>query len=251
MRPSVSTVTRLSGSGKSSVVSQKSTAWHEIHSNAVGRQRGQNRLLRAIHAGKRLSDHLDVAPLDRGSPPSRNRNRSAAAFFGISCRSTSAKAPGPPDCCETCSSGAGYGAMFIPQVAMAILASSSGPWLARRFGLRGVLLLGLGGDLVSMALLSASPLLIGSGAACVFAVRLHRRARQRLRRDGDGAERLGRGLVARPRGRRGVDLERRWRFSRRGRRIACAPGRRAGAHASCASQAVLAICRGGAALWPR
>jgi hypothetical protein len=148
-------------------------------------------------------------------------------------------------------SGAGYGAMFIPRVAMAILASSSGPWLARRFGLRGVLLLGLGGDLVSMALLSASPLLIGSGAACVFAVRLHRRARQRLRRDGDGAERLGRGLVARPRGRRGVDLERRSRFSRRGRRIACAPGRRAGAHASCASQAVLAICRGGAALWPR
>ena len=65
-------------------------------------------------------------------------------------------------------SGAGYGAMFIPQVAMAILASSSGPWLARRFGLRGVLLLGLGGDLVSMALLSASPLLIGSGAAYVL-----------------------------------------------------------------------------------
>jgi hypothetical protein len=58
--------------------------------------------------------------------------------------------------------------MFIPQVAMAILASSSGPWLARRFGLRGVLLLGLGGDLVSMALLSASPLLIGSGAAYVL-----------------------------------------------------------------------------------
>src|ERR1700678_2034359 len=34
MRPSVSTVTRLSGSGRSSVVSQKSTAWREIHSNA-------------------------------------------------------------------------------------------------------------------------------------------------------------------------------------------------------------------------
>jgi fucose permease len=62
-------------------------------------------------------------------------------------------------------SGAQYGAMFIPQVVLAIAASALGPWLAGRFGLRGVLLLGLGGDLLSMALLSASPLLMGSTAA--------------------------------------------------------------------------------------
>ena len=58
-----------------------------------------------------------------------------------------------------------YGAMFTPQVVMAVLASAAGPQLARRFGLRGVLLLGLCGDLLSMALLSASPLLMDSPAA--------------------------------------------------------------------------------------
>ncbi len=43
-------------------------------------------------------------------------------------------------------SSAQYGAMFIPQVGLAILASALGPWLARRIGLIGVPLLGLGGD---------------------------------------------------------------------------------------------------------
>ncbi len=62
-------------------------------------------------------------------------------------------------------SGARYGAMFIPQVALAIVAAAVSPWLARRLGMRGVLLLGLSGDLLSMASLSASPLLIGSSAA--------------------------------------------------------------------------------------
>ena len=61
-----------------------------------------------------------------------------------------------------------YGGMFIPQVALAILASALGPWLARRFGPRGTLLIGLGGDLAAMALLAASPLLIGSDAAFVL-----------------------------------------------------------------------------------
>ncbi len=65
-------------------------------------------------------------------------------------------------------SGAQYGAIFIPQVALAIFASALGPWLARKLGMRGVLLLGLGGDVLSMALLSASPLLIGSIAAYVL-----------------------------------------------------------------------------------
>jgi MFS transporter, FHS family, glucose/mannose:H+ symporter len=58
-----------------------------------------------------------------------------------------------------------YGALFIPQVALAILASALGPSLARRLGMRGVLLLGLGGDVLSMALLAASPLLMGSPSA--------------------------------------------------------------------------------------
>jgi MFS transporter, FHS family, glucose/mannose:H+ symporter len=65
-------------------------------------------------------------------------------------------------------SGAEYGAMFIPQVVLAILSSALGPGLARRLGLRGVLLLGLSADLLSMALFSASPLLIGSPAAFVL-----------------------------------------------------------------------------------
>jgi MFS transporter, FHS family, glucose/mannose:H+ symporter len=65
-------------------------------------------------------------------------------------------------------SSAQYGAMFIPQVALAILASALGPRFASRFGLRGVLLLGLGGDVLSMALLSASPLALGSPRAFVL-----------------------------------------------------------------------------------
>lgn len=58
-----------------------------------------------------------------------------------------------------------YGAMFIPQVVLAILASAFGSRLARRFGLRGVLLLGLCADLLSMALLAVSALLAGTSAA--------------------------------------------------------------------------------------
>lgn len=58
-----------------------------------------------------------------------------------------------------------YGALFIPQVLLAILASAFGSRLARRIGLRGVLLLGLCADLLSMALLSASALLAGTAAA--------------------------------------------------------------------------------------
>ena len=65
-------------------------------------------------------------------------------------------------------SSAQYGAMFIPQVALAIFASAIGPSLARRFGMRGVLLLGLGADVLSMTLLFASPLLIGASTAFAF-----------------------------------------------------------------------------------
>jgi MFS transporter, FHS family, glucose/mannose:H+ symporter len=62
-------------------------------------------------------------------------------------------------------SSAQYGAMFVPQVALAIFASAFGPWLARQLGMRGLLLLGLGADLLAMALLAASALLIGASAA--------------------------------------------------------------------------------------
>jgi FHS family glucose/mannose:H+ symporter-like MFS transporter len=61
-----------------------------------------------------------------------------------------------------------YGAMFIPQVMLAILASAFGSRLARRFGLRGVMLVGLCGDLIAMALLTTSPLLIGTSGAFVL-----------------------------------------------------------------------------------
>jgi fucose permease len=60
-----------------------------------------------------------------------------------------------------------YGAMFIPQVVLAILASALGSGVARRFGLRGVLRLGLCGDLLSMALLATSPLFAGTNYAFV------------------------------------------------------------------------------------
>ena len=58
-----------------------------------------------------------------------------------------------------------YGAMFIPQVVLAILASAFGSTLSRRMGLRRVLQLGLGANLASMALLTTTPLLMGSPAA--------------------------------------------------------------------------------------
>jgi MFS transporter, FHS family, glucose/mannose:H+ symporter len=55
-----------------------------------------------------------------------------------------------------------YGAMFLPQVIMAVLASGLAPQLARRWSLRSVLLVGIAGDIVSMALLALSRLLIGA-----------------------------------------------------------------------------------------
>jgi hypothetical protein len=65
-------------------------------------------------------------------------------------------------------SSALYGAMFVPQVAMAILASALAPRVARRYSLRGVLIAGFCADGLSMALLAASPALIGSTAAFVL-----------------------------------------------------------------------------------
>lgn len=60
-----------------------------------------------------------------------------------------------------------YGAMFIPQVVLAILASAFGSTLSRRLGLRRVLQLGLCANLGSMALLTVASLLMGSPPAFV------------------------------------------------------------------------------------
>ena len=62
-------------------------------------------------------------------------------------------------------SSAQYGAMFIPQVTLAIFASAVGPGLAGRLGMRGLLLLGLAADLLAMSLFAASALLIGASSA--------------------------------------------------------------------------------------
>ena len=42
-----------------------------------------------------------------------------------------------------------YGTMFLPQVVLAVLASGLAPKLARRWGLRRILLVGFAGDLIS------------------------------------------------------------------------------------------------------
>src|SRR4029453_6169013 len=53
-----------------------------------------------------------------------------------------------------------YGMMFAPQVILAILASSIGPSLARRWTLKRVLQAGLIADLLAMILLAGSRLLV-------------------------------------------------------------------------------------------
>lgn len=57
-----------------------------------------------------------------------------------------------------------YGSLFLPMVVMAIAASTVGGPLARRKGLKLVLLAGLGFDLLSMGTLAASQLTIGTPA---------------------------------------------------------------------------------------
>lgn len=58
-----------------------------------------------------------------------------------------------------------YGTLFIPQVVLAILASSLGSRLARRWTLKRVLQVGLSANLLSMILLAGSRLVSGSSAA--------------------------------------------------------------------------------------
>lgn len=55
-----------------------------------------------------------------------------------------------------------YGAMFLPQVLLAILASGLAPKFANRWGLKRVLVLGVFADLVAMSLLASSNLLMAS-----------------------------------------------------------------------------------------
>jgi len=57
-----------------------------------------------------------------------------------------------------------YGMMFVPQVILAILASSLGPALARRWSLKRVLQAGMSADLLAMILLALSRLLQGAPA---------------------------------------------------------------------------------------
>jgi fucose permease len=53
-----------------------------------------------------------------------------------------------------------YGAMFVPQVVLAVLASGLAPKMARRRSPRRVMLVGFACNIVSMALLALSPLLL-------------------------------------------------------------------------------------------
>ena len=55
-----------------------------------------------------------------------------------------------------------YGTMFVPQVVLAILSSGLGPRLARRWSLRRVLLVGFAANIVSMALLALTRVLLGA-----------------------------------------------------------------------------------------
>lgn len=55
-----------------------------------------------------------------------------------------------------------YGSLFLPMVVAAILASTLGGLLARRWGLKPLLLAGLGADLLAMLLLASSQLTIGN-----------------------------------------------------------------------------------------
>ena len=57
-----------------------------------------------------------------------------------------------------------YGAMFLPQVILAILAASLAPAFARRWRLKRVFLLGLGSNLISMTLLALSNLVMSSSS---------------------------------------------------------------------------------------
>ena len=58
-----------------------------------------------------------------------------------------------------------YGVMFAPQTVLAVTAALVGGRLARRWGEKRVLLLGLGADLASMALLVSSRFALGTHAA--------------------------------------------------------------------------------------
>src|SRR6476646_10811274 len=59
-------------------------------------------------------------------------------------------------------SSTAYGAMFLPQAVMAVLASLLGAGLTRRLGIKRIYLFGLVADLLSMTLLFLSQFAIGN-----------------------------------------------------------------------------------------
>ena len=84
-----------------------------------------------------------------------------------------------------------YGLMFIPQVILAILASSLGPALAQRWSLKQVLQAGLSANFLAMTLLAFSSLLQAvSGRRLWDPARSHWIAGLRLRRNCHGLEHL-------------------------------------------------------------
>ena len=58
-----------------------------------------------------------------------------------------------------------YGLLFVPQVVMAIAGSLAMPSLARRFGIKPLLLVGIAADLLSMAVLAMSATVAGDSIA--------------------------------------------------------------------------------------
>ena len=65
-----------------------------------------------------------------------------------------------------------YGAMFVPQAILAILASLLGASLTRRMGIKRIYLIGLGANLLSMALLFISQLLMSNQTAAYLVLLL-------------------------------------------------------------------------------
>ena len=83
-----------------------------------------------------------------------------------------------------------YGLMFVPQVVLAIAASSLGPSWARRWTLKRVLLAAWLADVLSMALLTLSAAFRTRRAGLWNTLGGYGRAGLRFRRHGDGAQYL-------------------------------------------------------------
>ena len=106
MLPSPSRVTRLSGRGRSSVESQKSTAWRAMSlQRPVGRELRLDRLLAAVHRRLRLADHLDVAHRVVEVVGAEVEVVDAQGLLEDGRVRLAATGRAPPGCCGTCSCG--------------------------------------------------------------------------------------------------------------------------------------------------